>query len=129
MACPPGPFLPASSLLGKRKAVGDAGSTEEPGRQLQKPVLPTVAFMVRPHGRDADGRTSEVPPAPRPAVRGRPCSRCDHAVVFFVWRPLTRSSWLPVGSRWNVLAVVLSAGPATRTKGPGRLRSQHARGC
>ena len=36
---PPTPFLPASSLLGKRKAVGDAGSTEEPSMQLPKPVL------------------------------------------------------------------------------------------
>ena len=36
---------------------------------------------------------------------------------------------LPVGSRWNVLAVVLSAGGATRTKGPGRLWSKYARVC
>ena len=36
---------------------------------------------------------------------------------------------LPVGSRWNVLAVVLSASPAARTKGPGRLWSKHARVC
>ena len=29
--------------------------------------------------------------------------------------------WSLVGSRWNVLAVVLSASPAARTKGPGTL--------
>ena len=37
--------------------------------------------------------------------------------------------WLPVGSRWNVLAVVLSVSSAARTKGPGRLWSKHARVC
>ena len=76
MESPPTPFLPASSLIGKRKAVGDAASPEAPGMPLPKPVLPAVAFMVRFHGLEPDGRASDVPPAPRPAVRGRKCSRC-----------------------------------------------------